>query len=101
MALSGATIPGQSEPWTSGNEELRYILQSWAEASSSDGLVLYPEHSLGESYPSAKIQSASSTAEWALLQQILLSLSFLVLLRYSFFYSFICLFNAVLFSNIC
>ena len=52
----GATTPGQSGPWSDGNEEILRIPESSSitGASSSDCLVSYPEHSLGMSYPSAE-----------------------------------------------
>ena len=52
--LSGATIPGQSEPGTNGNKGVLHIPQiSTTGTSPSDDLASYPRHSLGESYPSA------------------------------------------------
>ena len=62
--LSGTTILSQSGPGTVGNEGLLHISQSSriTEASSSDCLVLYPRHSLRESYSSAEMQSVYSTA---------------------------------------
>ena len=66
---SGATTPGQSEPRSDGNEGVLRIPQSSSitEASPSDYLVLYPKHSLGESYSSGKMQSVYSkaSADWA------------------------------------
>ena len=66
MTLSSATIPGQSEPGSDGNEEVLRITQSSSITGSllSDCLVSYLEHSLvgGASYPSAEKQSAYSTA---------------------------------------
>ena len=61
-ALSGATIPGQYGPGSNGNEGVLRIPQSSSiiEASPSDHLVSYPEHSLVGSYPSAKVQSVYS-----------------------------------------
>ena len=68
-ALSGATTPGQSGPGSDGNEVVLRIPQSssTARTSPSDCLVSYPGHSLGGSYPSAKVQSVYSTApaDWA------------------------------------
>ena len=57
--LTGATIPGQSKCWSDGNEEVIRIPQSSSitEALPSYCLVLYPGHSLGESYPSADVCS--------------------------------------------
>ena len=51
----GFTTPGQSGPWSNGNEGVLRIPQrsSVTEASPSDYLVLYPGISLGESYHSA------------------------------------------------
>ena len=62
--LSDATTPGESGPGSDGNGEVLHISQSASiiEASPSDCLVSYPGHSLGESYPSAEIQSVYSTA---------------------------------------
>ena len=56
--LSGATIPSQSGPWSDGNDGVLHIPQisSITGASPADCLVLYPEHSLEESYPSAEMQ---------------------------------------------
>ena len=64
MTLSDATIPGQSEPGSGGNEEVLCIPQSSSiiEASPSDCLVIYPGHSLEEFYPSAEMQSVYSVA---------------------------------------
>ena len=58
--LSGATTPGQSGPWSDGNERVLHIPGT----SPSDYLVSYLGHS---SYPSAKKQSVYSTApaDWA------------------------------------
>ena len=68
--LSGAIIPGQSRPESDGNKGVLHIPQSCNinEASSSDCLVSYPGHLLGESYPSAEMQSVYSTApaNWAM-----------------------------------
>ena len=64
--LSGTTTPGHSGPGSDGNEGVLCILQSSGitGTSPSDCLVSYPGHSLGEeeSYPSAEVQSVSSTA---------------------------------------
>ena len=56
--------PGQSGPGSDGNEEILHIPQSSSitETSSSDCLVSYPGHSLGESYPSAEKQLVYFTA---------------------------------------
>ena len=74
MALSGATIPGQSEPGSNGNEGMFCILQSSSITGTSplDCLVSYPEHPLwGGSHPSAEVQSVYSTApaDWAIYLQ--------------------------------
>ena len=72
--LSNATTLSQSGPGSNDNEGVLPILQSSnAGISSSDGLVSYLEHSLGESYPSAKMQSAYSTApaDWAMIYKFL------------------------------
>ena len=67
--LSGATIPGQSRPGSDDNKRVLHIPQSssitWA--SSSDCLMSYLGHSLGESYSSAEMQSVYPTAlvDWA------------------------------------
>ena len=62
--LSGATTPGQSAPRNDGNEGVLRILQSSSitGTSPSDCLMSYQEHSLGESYPSAEMQSVYSGA---------------------------------------
>ena len=69
MTLSGATTPGQSGPGSDVNEEVLRVLQSFSipGASLSYCLVSYAGHSLGESYPSAEMQSVYSTApaDWA------------------------------------
>ena len=70
MALSGATIPGQSGPGSNGNEGMLWIPQSPSITGTSplDCLVLYPGHSLGGgSYFSGEVQSVYSTvpADWA------------------------------------
>ena len=68
-ALSGATTPEQSGPGSDGNEGILRVPQSTSicEASESDCLLSYPGHSLGESYPSAEMQSVYSVApaDWA------------------------------------
>ena len=64
-ALSGATILGQSEPGSNGNEGVIRIPQSPSitGTSPSDCLVSYPGHSWrGGSYPSEEVQSVYSTA---------------------------------------
>ena len=57
--LSDATTPSQSWPGCDGNEGVLCIPQSNGiiGASPSDCLVSYPEHSSGESYSSAEMQS--------------------------------------------
>ena len=69
--LSCATTLGQSAPGSDSNKEVICILQSSSitGASQLDCLVSYPGHSLGESYPSAEIQSVYSTApeDWAII----------------------------------
>ena len=64
MILSSATTPGQSGPESNGNEGVHHIPQSSSITGNtlSDCLVSYPVHLLGESYPSAEIQSVFSTA---------------------------------------
>ena len=69
--LSGATTPGQSGPGSNGNEGALRIPQSSSitGTSTSDCLVSYPRHSLGQrSYPSAEMQLVYSTApaNWAI-----------------------------------
>ena len=62
MALSGASIPGQSGPGS--NEGVLCISQSPSitVTTPSDGLVSYAGHSLGGgSYPSTEVQSEYST----------------------------------------
>ena len=56
--LSGATTLGQSGPGSDGNKGVLHIPQiSITEVSPSDYFVSYLGHSLGESYPSAEMQS--------------------------------------------
>ena len=54
---------GQSEPGSDGIEGVLHIPQSSSitGASQSDCLMLYPRHSLEESYPSAEMQLVYST----------------------------------------
>ena len=62
--LSGAIIPGQSWPWSNGNEEVFHIPQSSkAGASPSNGLVSYSGHLFcgGGSYSSEEMQLVYST----------------------------------------
>ena len=69
MTLSGATTPGQSEPWCNGNKGVVCIPQSSSitGASPSDWLVSYLGHSLEEIYSSAEMQSVHFPvpADWA------------------------------------
>ena len=62
--LADTTTLGQSGPGSSYIEGVLYIPKSSrAEASSSDGLVSYPGHSLGRgSYSCTEMQSVYSTA---------------------------------------
>ena len=62
--LSGATTSGQSGPGSNGNKGVLCIPQSSSitGASTSDFLVSYLGHSLGELYPFAEMQSVYSTA---------------------------------------
>ena len=68
LVLFYATIPEQSGPGSNGNEGVLCIPQSSSITGTlpSDFLVSYPEHSLGESYPTAELQSVYSiaTADW-------------------------------------
>ena len=59
--------PGQSRLGSDGNEGVLYIPKSSKRASPSDSSMSYPEHLLGESYPSAEMQLVYSTApaDWA------------------------------------
>ena len=56
---------GQSGPGRDGNEGVFCIPQSYSitVASLSDYLVSYPGEGLGESYPSAEMQSVYSAAQ--------------------------------------
>ena len=67
--LSSATLPGQCRPGSNGNEGVLHIHQkSKARALPSNGLMTYPGHLLGVSYPSSEMQSVNSyspTADWA------------------------------------
>ena len=62
--LSGATTPGLIGPGSYGNDGVFGILQSTSitGASPSDCLISFSGHSLGESYLSAEILLAFSTA---------------------------------------
>ena len=53
--LSAATLLGQSEPRSDGNEVVLHIPQS---STNSDGLVSYLGHSLEESYPTEDMHRA-------------------------------------------
>ena len=67
--LLGISTPGQSGPGSDGNEGVLCIPQSSSitGASLSDCVMSLPACSLGESYPSAEMQSEYSTApaDWA------------------------------------
>ena len=60
--LSGATTLGQRGPGRDSNEGVPCVPQSSGiiEVSPSDCFVSYPEHSLGEFYPSTEMQSVYS-----------------------------------------
>ena len=62
--LSGAITLDQMGHGSDGNKEVLRITQSSniTETSTSDYLESYPGHSLGESQPSAEMQSVYSTA---------------------------------------
>ena len=61
---SNVIIPGQRGPGSDGNKRVLRIPQSSGitGASTSNCLVSYLEHSLGESYPSAEMHSEYFTA---------------------------------------
>ena len=63
-SISGATTLGQSGPGSNSNEGVISIPQSSSitRTSLSDYLMSYLGHSLGESYPSAEVQSGYSEA---------------------------------------
>ena len=67
--LSGATDLRQKGPGSDGNKGVPHIPQSSSitGASSSNSLLSYPGHTLGESYSTAERQSVYSTAPsvWA------------------------------------
>ena len=69
MTLSVATTPHQSGPGSDGDKVVLLIPPNSCitGGSPSDCLLSYPGHSLGESYPSAKLQSVNSAAssDWA------------------------------------
>ena len=73
--LSGASTPGHSGPGAHGNEGVLHIPQSSSitEGSSSDCLVSYPGHWLGESYLSVEMQSVYSVApaKWTVISRTL------------------------------
>ena len=77
IALSGATILGQSGPRSSGNEGVLHIPQSPSITgnSPSDCLVSYPGHLFGggRSYPSAEVQlvCSTATADWTITNRII------------------------------
>ena len=58
---------GQSGPESDGNKNVLRIPQGWAVSSLSDSLLSYLGNLLGESYPSAGVQTVYSTApaDWA------------------------------------
>ena len=64
--ITSATPPGQGEPVSKGNKGVVHIAQKTG-ASPSDVFVSYLGHSLGGSYPSAKVHSVYSIApaNWA------------------------------------
>ena len=68
--LSGITILDQGGPGSDGNKGVLRIPQSSSitGASSSDCLVAYPGHSLGESYTSAEMQLVypAAPADWVI-----------------------------------
>ena len=68
-AISGATIPGQSEPGINGNDGILRITQcsSITGTLPSDGLESYQDSRWREAYPSAEVQSVYCTAiaDWA------------------------------------
>ena len=63
--LSAATTPGPSDPGSDGNKGVLHIPQSpsFTGTSPSDCFVSYRGHSLGESYPSAEMQSTGQCHE--------------------------------------
>ena len=62
--LSDSTTPGQIGSGSDGDEGVLHIPQSFSitRASPSDCLLSYARHLLGESYPTAKMQSVYSAA---------------------------------------
>ena len=67
--LSGAASPGQRGSGSNSNKGVLGISQSFSLTGTlpSDCLLSYPEHSLGQSYPSVVMQWVYSTApaDWA------------------------------------
>ena len=64
MTLSGATIPGQSGPWSNGNEGVLCISQSPSITGTSPldfFSVISVTLAVVGSYPSAEVQSVYST----------------------------------------
>ena len=61
--LSDATTQGQSGPGSNGSEGVLHITQN---SSITEASPLYPGHSLGESYSSAKMQSmySATPVDW-------------------------------------
>ena len=60
--LSGASTQDQSGPRSNGNEEVLYIPQnSQNGAFPSDGIMSYPEHSLGDLTPIQRCSQSIST----------------------------------------
>ena len=83
--LSGATTLGQSRTGSDGNKGVFRIPQSSriTEASPSDCLMSYTGHSLGESNPSAEIQTEYSAAPayWGILNKAICVSFVLILLE--------------------
>ena len=67
--IPGATTSGQSGPGSNDNKGAHRVAQrsNITEASPSDCLGSYPEHSLGECYSTVEMQLVHSTAsaDWA------------------------------------
>ena len=97
--LSVATTPGQSGPGSNGNERILCIFQNYSISgvSTSDCFVSYPELSLGQSYPSAEMQSVYSAApaDWA--ANSLWPTDWLFLFRYIYIYIYVCVYACVYF----
>ena len=68
MALSGATILGQSGRGSNGNNGLLRIPQSSSitETSPSDCLVSYPRHSLRGGPTPLQLVYSTASADWAI-----------------------------------